>query len=99
MARFDVHRLRSGDGFVLDCQADLLAHLQSRFVVPLMPPEQGPQRAARLNPLFNVEGTELAMYTQYAGAMQKNELGPVVASLSDHDMEIVVAIDMLITGY
>ena len=99
MARFDVRRLRSGDGFVLDCQADLLAHLQSRFVVPLMPPEQGPQRAARLNPLFNVEGTELAMYTQYAGAMQRNELGPVVASLSDYDMEILAAIDMLITGY
>ena len=99
MARFDVRRLRSGDGFVLDCQADLLAHLQSRFVVPLMPPEQGPQRAARLNPLFNVEGIELAMYTQYAGAMQRNELGPVVASLSDYDMEILAAIDMLITGY
>jgi toxin CcdB len=99
MTRFDVHRLRSGDGFVLDCQADLLAHLQSRFVVPLMPPERGPQRAARLNPLFNVEGMELAMYTQYAGAMHKSELGPVVASLSDHDMEILAAIDMLITGY
>jgi toxin CcdB len=99
MARFDVHRLRSGDGFVLDCQADLLSHLQSRFVVPLMPPEQGPQRAARLNPLFNVHGTKLAMYTQYAGAMQRNELGPVVALLSDHDMEILAAIDMLNMGY
>jgi toxin CcdB len=99
MARFDVHRLRNGDGFVLDCQADLLAHLQSRFVVPLMPPEQGPERAARLNPLFNVEGIELAMYTQYAGAMQKNEMGPIVASLCDHDMAILAAIDMLISGY
>jgi toxin CcdB len=99
MARFDVHRLRSSDGFVLDCQADLLSHFQTRFVVPLMHPAQGPERAVRLNPLFNVEGMELAMYTQYAGAMQKNEMGPIVASLSDHDMAILAAIDMLITGY
>jgi toxin CcdB len=99
MARFDVHRLRSGDGLVLDCQADLLSHLQTRFVVPLMPPEHGPERAARLNPLFNVEGVALAMYTQYAGAMQKNELGSVITSINDHDTEILAAIDMLITGY
>jgi toxin CcdB len=99
MARFDVYRLRSGDGLVLDCQADLLSHFQTRFVVPLMPPEQGPECAARLNPLFDVEGVELAMYTQYAGAMRKNELGPVVTSLCDHDIAIQAAIDMLTTGY
>jgi toxin CcdB len=84
---------------VIDCQADLLAQLQSRFVIPLMSPDHGPQRAARLNPLFNVEGVKMAMYTQYAGAMQKNELGPIVASLNDHDTEILAAIDMLITCY
>jgi toxin CcdB len=99
MARFDVHRLRSGDGLVLDCQADLLSHLQTRFVVPLMPPEQGPERAVRLNPLFDIEGLAVAMYTQYAGAMQKSELGPVITSLRDQDMAILAAIDMLITGY
>jgi toxin CcdB len=99
MARFDVHRLRSGDGLVLDCQADLLSHLQTRFVVPLMPSEQGPERAVRLNPLFDIEDLAVAMYTQYAGAMQKSELGPVITSLRDQDMAILAAIDMLITGY
>ncbi len=99
MPRFDVHRLRNGDTYVLDCQADLLSHLQTRFVVPLMPPEQGPKPAARLNPLFTVAGVGLAMYTQYAAAIHISELGPAIASLSDYDMEILAAIDMLTTGY
>ena len=36
MARFSAHRLSDGS-WVLDCQADLLDHLTTRFVVPLIP--------------------------------------------------------------
>jgi toxin CcdB len=99
MARFDVYRLHSGDGLVLDCQADLLSHLQTRFVVPLMTPDQGPERAVLLNPLFDVEGLAVAMYTQYAGTMPKSELGSMITSLRDHNMEIQTALDILMAGY
>ena len=39
MAKYDVYRLR-GDTLVVDCQADLLSDLQTRFVVPLIPAEK-----------------------------------------------------------
>ena len=50
MARFDVHANPSGPGYLLDCQADLLSHLTTRFVVPLLPLDAAPKPAARLNP-------------------------------------------------
>ena len=99
MARFDVHRSRSGDALMLNCQAELLDELQTRFVVPLMSPSDGPKGAGRLNPLLQIEGRGVVMYTQYAGSVPKSELGPVIASLADQDMAILGAIDMLVSGY
>jgi toxin CcdB len=96
MAQFDVHRL--GKGLVLDCQADLLDHLNSRFVVPLLPEEQGPKPARRLNPVFEISGKNYVMATQFAAAVQKNELGEVVATLGGRSTEITGAIDVLIAG-
>ena len=99
MARFDVYQLRGSGALVLDCQSDLLAYFDTRFVVPLMPPSQGPAPAATLNPVFNIQGQTVAMYTQYAGAMRKSELGSVVMSLAEHDIAIGRAIDMLLSGF
>jgi toxin CcdB len=98
MPRFDVHARRQGPGLLLDCQADLLAHLSTRLVVPLIPLAQAPKPAARLNPVFRVAGADLVMVTQYAAAVELQELGDVVGSLAAHDHEIVGALDLLITG-
>ena len=96
VAQFDVHRL--GDGFVVDCQADLLNHLKSRFVVPLLPEEQGPKPARRLNPVFEIGGANYVMATQFASAVHENELSEVVATLGARNTEISGAIDVLIAG-
>jgi toxin CcdB len=98
MARFDVHARRQGPGLLLDCQADLLARLNTRLVVPLIPLAEAPKPAARLNPVFNVAGADLVMVTQYAAAVELRELGDVVGSLAAHDHGIVGALDLLITG-
>lgn len=98
MARFDVYRLNGGE-FVLDCQSDLMAHYNTRLVVPLRRPEDAPLIAARLNPKFNIAGEGLVMVTQFAGAMLALELGETVASLANHDSEILSALDMLISGF
>jgi len=98
MARFDVHARRSGPGLLLDCQADLLAHLNTRLVVPLIPLAEAPKPAARLNPVFTVGGGEHVMVTQYAAAVELRELGEAVGSLAKHHHAIVGALDMLITG-
>ena len=99
MARFDVHRSRDSASLWLNCQAELLDDYKTRFVVPLMSAEDGPKIAGRLNPVFEIEGSQVAMFTQYAGAIPKSELGEFVTSLADHDMAILSAIDMLISGY
>jgi len=98
MARFDVHARRQGPGLLLDCQADLLAHLNTRLVVPLIPLAEAPKPAARLNPVFSVAGADLVMVTQYAAAVELRELGEVVGSLAGHDHAIIGALDLLITG-
>jgi toxin CcdB len=99
MAKFDVFRRRAGEGYLLDCQADLLSQLNTRFVVPLLPVEEAPKPAARLNPVFELEGKSYAMMTQFAAAVLVGELGERVASLADRDIEIINALDMLISGF
>ena len=97
MAQFDVHKL-SGDRLAVDCQSDLLSHLESRFVVPLVPSDAGPRPARRFNPIFEVRGVEHVMLTQFSGAIDRRQLGEVVASLADRSFEITDALDVLISG-
>ncbi|HTU10041.1 MAG TPA: CcdB family protein [Allosphingosinicella sp.] len=99
MARFDVYRRREGDGYLLDCQADILNILNTRFVVPLLPPDEAPLAGARLNPSFSVEEAPVVMYTQFAASVPAKELGDHVCSLSNEHSAIMNALDMLLTGY
>ena len=96
MARFDVHRRLDGPGYLLDLQANILRDLNTRFVAPLLPPNEAPRPAARLNPVFTIEGQPQVMVTQFAGAVQIAELGPQVGNLLSEDTAIVAALDMLI---
>ena len=98
MARFDVHERAGGGGYLLDCQADLLSDLNTRFVVPLLPAEAAPRPAGRLNPLFDIRGRAHVMVTQFAAAVLLRELGQVRASLAAHDREIMNALDLLLGG-
>jgi toxin CcdB len=98
MAQFDVHRLAGDDSLVIDCQSDLLNHLDGRLVVPLMRRRESPSPMRRLNPIFQIEGTEYVMRTQAAAAIRRDRLGPVVCSLAERNIEIVGALDVLITG-
>ncbi len=96
MAQYDVHRL--GDGLVIDCQSDLLAHLNTRLVAPLIARDQAPVPARRFNPILVVDGADHVMVTQFAAAIERRDLGPVVTSLADRSFEIVDGLDILISG-
>lgn len=98
MPQYDIHRLRSRAGLVVDCQSSLLEALTTRLVVPLLPVEDIPERARRLNPMFEIDGRDLVMFTQFAAAVQVRELGEVVASLREKSFEIVGALDVLTSG-
>jgi toxin CcdB len=96
LAQFDVHRL--GSGLVVDCQSGLLDHLESRFVVPLVPKREAPKPGRRFNPIFQIEGVEHVMLTQFSAAVDRRRLGAVIASLAEHSFEITDALDVLISG-
>nr|WP_295370609.1 CcdB family protein [uncultured Sphingosinicella sp.] len=99
MARFDIFEPRSGGGYLLDCQADILRHLNTRFCIPLMSPDEAPIAGERLNPEFEIEGAPFRMVTQFAAAIPVRELGLNVGSLADEHATIMNAIDMLTTGF
>jgi toxin CcdB len=99
MAKFDVYPLPQGRGYLLDCQADLLSDLNTRFVVPLLPMDDAPKPAARLNPVFEIAGEPHVMVTQFASAVPISELKARSLSLAEHDLVIGNAIDMLFSGF
>lgn len=99
MAKFDVYRLRDGGALVVDCQADLLDGLNTRFVVPLLPIDAAPKPAARLNPLFEVHEVPRVLLPQFAATVPASECRERVASLAGEAIAIGNALDMLISGF
>jgi CcdB protein. len=99
MAKFDVYRSPMGHGYLIDCQSDLLSDLNTRLVVPLVARDEAPKPAARLNPLFEMEGVCCVMVTQFAATVPVSELKVPVGSLSDHYLDVGNALDMLICGF
>jgi toxin CcdB len=55
MARYDVHASNNGYLYV-EIQADDLAHLNTRIVIPLMPPDIAPVPTRHLNQVFHIGG-------------------------------------------
>lgn len=98
MARFDVYDGRGTAPYLLDCQADLLSDLNTRLVVPLLLEGDAPRPATRLNPIFEIQGRQVVMVTQFAAAIATADMGERVASLAGQQDRILNAIDMLISG-
>lgn len=98
MARFDVYPGARGKGYLLDCQADLLGHLETRVVIPLLPAARVPA-ATRLNPVFDVNGSSVVMSTQLIFAIPVQHLETRITSLAREHVTILNALDMLISGY
>ena len=99
MARFDIFENKGGAGYLLDVQSDLLSGLNTRVVVPLLPQSSAPSPAQRLNPVFNIEGQEVVMATQYMAAVSEGELRAGAGSLAEQQDEISSALDMLFLGF
>ncbi|MBO9714092.1 CcdB family protein [Sphingomonas sp.] len=98
MARFDVYA--TGDGTtLLDCQSDILAHLNTRFVVPLAYPDDAVMVDRRLTPLLDIGGQEMLMLTHFASSIPVNALGRRTGSAAGQEFTVSNALDMLISGY
>ena len=100
MARFDLYRARRYNmGYLVDVQADVVSHLDTRMVIPLFPTDRSPRQASRLNPTFVVEEVRYALQTQWMSSTPKSALGRPVGTLAEHHDEIVQALDLLLTGF
>jgi len=99
MARFDVYRNPEGNGYLLDVQADLLSHLNSRIVVPLLPASSAPKPAATLNPCFEIAGDSVVMATQFMAAVPTGILRNPITNLQMRRDDVVAAIDFLMQGF
>ena len=98
MAQLDVFRTDEGE-YLLDFQSDTLDHFNTRLVIPLVNPDEGPKLAERLNPVFSVDGEPMALYTQFALTVPVTDLKHFVTSLSDQHYLVMSVVDMLISGY
>lgn len=101
MARLDVHLIpgKGRDGYVLDVQADLLSHLTTRTVVPLLPEDAAPKPISDLNPVFEIRGKRHVMVTQAIASIPGRELKRSVLSLTDQHDVIIRALDTLLLGF
>lgn len=98
VAQFDVYRAK-GKMLLVDCQSDLLDHLDTRFVVPLILADTTPLPMPRLTPIFDIAGESYIMATQFAASFAKRELGHHVFNLDQERDRILAAIDMLMSGF
>ena len=101
MARLGVYSMpgRGGRRFVLDVQADLLDHLGTRTVVPLLPEADAPPPIRDLNPVFEIDGARYVMVTQAIASVPTKELRQAIALLERHYDEVTRALDILLVGF
>lgn len=103
MARWDVYRNSASRGagdtpYVLDVQADLLLHLQTRVVVPLRRRGAVARPIVRLQPTLRVNGEDLIMDTPSIVGAPVESLGAHVGSVSTQATTLLGALDLLLTG-
>lgn len=98
VARLDVVRLKGGS-IAIDCQADILSHLSTRFTVPLLPPERLPDRIAGLHPSFTIAGRQWIMASHLAGAIPTRAIEETIVSLREDEYAVQRALDMLTGSY
>jgi toxin CcdB len=100
MARHDVYPMPgNGEGYVVDVQADLLSHLTTRTVAPLLPEDTAPKPIHDLNPVFEIRGKRHVLVTQAIASIPGRELKRAVASLTEHHERITRALDILLVGF
>jgi toxin CcdB len=99
MARYDVFAGQVEGNYLLDVQTDLIDHLKTRVVVPLLPAKEAPAPVKRLHPIFEIGGHRLVMATHLMAAVPTADLKEKRFNLTSQHDEIVAALDMLFQGF
>ncbi|MFA5216966.1 CcdB family protein [Sulfuricurvum sp.] len=101
MAQFDVYHNNNIESnteipYLLNIQTDLLSALTTCVVVPLA--REG-KFMKHLNPIFEINGENVAMLTQEMAGMERSILGEKVGSLKEQRSDIIAALDFLVSGF
>ena len=102
MARFDVYALnRAAIPYVLEVQADLLSHLASVAVVPLVPADTARAETMRkLKPEITINGQAFRLMTTDIGTLRRVSLGKPVVNVEEQYRAVIVdALDFLSQGF
>ncbi len=100
MARFDVYRYSDDVPYVMDVQADLLADLKTRVVIPLVSLAGAKDEALpRLKPVIRIKGKNYLLMTTDIGVLRISDFGERVANAEDQRQVIVDAVDFLFQGF
>lgn len=98
MTQFHVYRLPDGL-MVLDLQSDL-TQLPTRVVAPLVAVATDLAPLTRLEPVFMIDGQEMALHTGEMAAIPARLLDTTpVADLTAEDYAIRGALDMVFSGF
>lgn len=97
--RFHVYPDPGGNRFLVAVQSDLLSHLNTRMVIPLIPAKEAPKPASILNPLFEIGGEPYVMVTQYMAAFPANILKNEVSDAHFRQDDVFAALDLLFRGF
>jgi toxin CcdB len=101
VAQFDLHRNPKGGPYplLLDVQADGIARLATRVVVPLMTVKRyGARPITRLNPVIQIKDHNYVLLFQELAAIPTSALGEIVSSVATRRPELIAALDLLFTG-
>lgn len=105
MSQFSIHKnadpvSKKNYPFLLDVQHSLFEALDTRLVIPLTrKPGIGKNPLKDLNLAIEVSGDDYVVLTQQMAAIHVKSLGPAVSDASGNRIEILSAIDFLITGF
>lgn len=100
MPQFDVYKNPRPGAFplLLDVQADIVATLATRVVVPMSKRRRSDRPISRLNPTATIAGVDYILHVQELAAIPASALGARVTSLAPRRADLVAALDWLLTG-
>ena len=104
MAQFDVYanpsaRQRPAVPYLVVMQSDLLDHLPTRLVMPLVSERfNATVLPSRLSPSFRVAGETLYLWPQQAASIPARALVKPVESLKADPSRLIDALDAVISG-
>ncbi|WP_075216699.1 CcdB family protein [Mongoliimonas terrestris] len=97
MGRFAVHRYpRGSTGLVVDVQADGLADLSTRVVIPLVRRPEFSAAMRALHPTLVIDGADYVLATHLMTAIPRQRLGPQVGTVAPIADVVKRALDRLL---